>query len=92
MHDLLVQPLIHMGTIEFAAIPQILRERAARRYAAIETQQLHQIDNRVAPVKMRLSPGGHIVKHARDVNRLFLIFRAPERAYDRLQDSHSMAP
>ena len=52
-HDLPVQPEIHLGgAIEGAGIAEFLCQLLARAEAAVQFQQLHQIDDRLSPVEI----------------------------------------
>jgi hypothetical protein len=52
-HDLPVQPEIHLGgAIEGAGIAEFLCQLLARAEAAVQFQQLYQIDDRLSPVEI----------------------------------------
>src|SRR3954471_1013742 len=52
-HDLPVQPEVHLGgAIEGAGVAELLRQLLARTEAAVQFQQLHQIDDRLSPVEV----------------------------------------
>ena len=52
-HDLLVQPQVHFGrAIEGAGVAEFLGQLFAGAKAAVELQQLHQIDDRLLPVEI----------------------------------------
>jgi hypothetical protein len=54
-HDLPMQPDIHLcGIVHIAGVVQFFRQFLACRKAAVEIKQLHQIDNRLPPIKFFL--------------------------------------
>jgi hypothetical protein len=55
-HDLLVEPDVHFRrAIEFALVSEFLRQLLAGAKAAVQLEQLHQIDDRLFPVSEALS-------------------------------------
>jgi diguanylate cyclase (GGDEF)-like protein len=59
-HDALVQPDVHRGRIVLiAGIAELARQLLAVVEARIHAEQLHQIDDRCAPVQLLLVGGRH---------------------------------
>ncbi len=70
-HHLLVQPDVHFGgTVERAAVMQLFCELLARGKAAVEIKQLHEIDDRLAPVELFSLLGRNIPQDCFNVDRL----------------------
>src|SRR6476661_10040815 len=52
-HDLLVQPDIHVGgAVELAPVAKFLCQLFAGTEAAVQLQELHQIDDRLVPIEV----------------------------------------
>src|SRR5215204_2867814 len=68
-HDLLVQPDVHgCGVVRVAGVAQLLGEVLARGEAAVEIEQLHQVDDRAAPIELLLVFRGALRQHGLDVD------------------------
>src|SRR5271166_980388 len=67
-HHLLMQPDVHFrGAVECAGIAELMGELLAGAQAAVEVEQLHQIDDRLLPVVFFFLPGGELRNHAVDL-------------------------
>ena len=67
-HDLLLQPDIHRRrAIESAGVAELLRQLLARAEAAVQFEQLHQIDDGVFPIEIFALLGGELGKNPVDV-------------------------
>src|SRR5262245_10724191 len=68
-HYLLVQPDIHLGgVVRIASVIQLLCQLLACRNAAVEIEQLHQVDNGISPIELLLVLAGKVCKDSRDID------------------------
>src|SRR5262245_43652299 len=68
-HYLLVQPDIHLGgVVRIASVIQLLCQLFACRNAAVEIEQLHQVDNGMPPIELLLILAGKVRKNGRDID------------------------
>src|SRR5262249_26628043 len=68
-HDLLLQPDIHRRrTIESAGVAEFLRQLLAGAKATVQFEQLHQIDDRVFPIKIFALVGSKFREDCFDVS------------------------
>jgi len=66
-----VQPDVHRRrVVHVAAVVQLARQRLAVLQAAVEAEQLHQVDDRRAPVQLLRVLLCHAVEHRLDVDFL----------------------
>ena len=70
VHDRLVQPDVHRGAVVgVAGIAQLVGEIGARLQAAVEIEQLHQVDDRGLPVQLLRVLGCHLGQDGGHVDR-----------------------
>ena len=70
-HDLLMQPDIHGGgVVRVASVLQFASELLASRQAAVETESLHQVDDRGSPGKLLALCRCGLVDDCRNVDGL----------------------
>ena len=66
-----MQPDVHGGAVVGAAgVAEFLRERLALAQPAVDADELHQVDDGVAPIQLLGIRRGHAFKHGFDVYRL----------------------
>ena len=70
LDDLLVQPDVHRGRVVLVAgVVQLVGQLLAGVQARIQIEQLHQIDDRGAPVQLLRVLRGQVVEHGLDIDR-----------------------
>src|SRR5262249_11461828 len=67
-HQLLVEPDVHCGrAVERAGIAELPRQLLARAEAAVQLEELHQIDDRCVPIEVLVLLVGELRNHRLDV-------------------------
>src|SRR6516165_8623433 len=68
-HYLLMQPDVHRSRVlGVARVVQLFRQLLARGKAAVQIEQLHQINDRVSPIELLLVLASEILEHGFDID------------------------